>query len=374
MRIAILTHPLGTNYGGMLQNYALQHVLKQMGHTPVTLNYQFDTSWRIKILSLGSHVLKRLKGGKVPLRAWPTKKEYEQITQHTKRFISDHIEATEPFLLDDINKQDFGKIDAIIVGSDQVWRGSHPAVPHFFLSDFKDAGCKKIAYAASFGVDFWEFSDENTELCKKLIKQFDAISVRENGGVALCKQYFYVKPQLVLDPTLLLEKNDYYSLQNISNMPSGEAPYMMTYVLDKTPEKQAIIDSISKKSGFSPRTVMVGNYFSEVGSRGVDSCVYPPVEDWIAGFKNANFVVTDSFHGTVFSIIFHKPFVAIVNRNRGADRFTSLLSQLNLENRLVESVEEAMVLLNSKIDYEAVDVALEDKRKKSINFLIEALT
>lgn len=373
MRIAILTHPLGTNYGGMLQNYALQQVLRQMEHQPVTLDYQFGTSWKTKLLSFGSRAMQRLKGKRVPLRAWPTKKESAVISQYTRRFINEHISTSEPFLLGSIANRDFGAIEAIIVGSDQVWRGKHSEVPRFFLSDFQDKNCKKIAYAASFGVDYWEFSDYNTQLCRNLIKQFNAISVREKGGMMLCEDYFDTTPELVLDPTLLLRREDYEKLLVGNRSALKKDGYLMTYVLDKDPIKEDIIEKVSKSTGLPQITVMVENYFSEVGSSGLNSCIYPPVEDWIQGFKDADYVVTDSFHGTVISIIFHKPFVAIVNKKRGADRFTSLLSQLHLENRLVDNAEEALALLNSKIDYEAVDAVLDKKRQDSINFLKKAL-
>jgi hypothetical protein len=373
MKVAILTHPLGTNYGGILQNYALQQVLKNLGHQPVTLNYQFEIPRKTKILSWGGRLLQRLRGKKIPLRVWTTPKEHSIITQYTGRFIRKHINVTDSFFLDKIQEIDIGRPDAIVVGSDQVWRGSHPDVSHFFLRDFDGQNIKKVAYAASFGVNFWEYSKSDTELCKRLVQQFKAVSVRENGGVNLCKKYFEITPQLVLDPTLLLKCEDYDTLVNIKQIGDKRTHYIMTYVLDKTPAKMRMIEKVSQSLGLLQKTVMVDNYFNEVGKKGLESCIYPPVEDWIRGFRDADFVVTDSFHGTVFSILYHKPFVSFVNKYRGADRFISLLSILHLEERLVDREEEVLSLIRKPIDYVIVDSLLQEKREESLEFLKNSL-
>lgn len=374
MKIAILTHPLGTNYGGILQNYALQHVLKQMGHTPVTFDYQFRSSWKTKILSMVKRLCLCLRGKNVPIRVWTTKKESAFISQNTRRFINEYINVTEPFLIDELNRQNHANIDAIVVGSDQVWRGKHPEVSRFFLCDFEKTDVLKIAYAASFGVDYWEFSDEETKKCRMLIKQFKAISVREQGGVNLCEKNLLVTPQLVLDPTLLLTSSDYERLVGKRCSFEPACNYLMTYVLDKTLDKQNIIDKTSMILGLhDKKTVMANDYFSEVGCSNIANCIYPPVESWIQGFMNAKFVVTDSFHGTVFSIIFHKPFIAIANKNRGTDRFVSLLTMLGLKDRLVESERDLDSVIYQAIDYNLVDEKLEKMKCFSLKFLKDNL-
>lgn len=369
MKVAILTHPLGTNYGGMLQNYALQTVLRRLGHTPETLHYYLPISAKIKVLSLCGRILKKLKGQDVPLRGWPTRDEEDVICQNTHAFIKDNIKTTELVPISEIKT--FRKIgyEAFIVGSDQVWRGDRGYTHQFFLSDFKNCCVPKIAYAASMGVDWWSFDEKDTELCKELIKKFKAVSVREDSAVTLCKEHLDVEAKLVLDPTLLLDSKDYMSLLSHTTVSSVSRKYMMIYVLDKSAKKKAIIDSASHALGLPINEVMAEKYFGEVGKNGLQSCILPKVEDWILGFANADYVITDSFHGTVFSIIFKKQFVAIANHERGAGRFLSLLGMLGLENRLVESKEDAIALLNQTIDYSKVNEILASKKEESISFL-----
>lgn len=373
MKIAILTHPLGTNYGGMLQNCALQQVLEGLGHTPITINYQFETSLKTKVLSFGKRLLLRIKGERIPLRVWLTRKEYLYITQFTRDFIKEHIKVSELFFLDKIKKQDFGDIDAIIVGSDQVWRGSNPNIEKFYLCDFVNNDIIKIAYAASFGVDYWEMTPKLTARCAKLASLFRAISVREQSGASLCKNFLGVDAQFALDPTLLLNADYYSRIIGEKEIESNKDKYLYTYVLDNAPYKTQITEKLSEKLSLNTHSVMVRKYFKEVGYSGLSDCVYPPVEQWLRGFKDADFVVTDSFHGTVFSIIFHKPFISIVNKKRGADRFVSLLSMLGLEDRLVDNADDALRQVESPIDFETTDIILDGLRKSSMTFLKDNL-
>lgn len=373
MKVSILTHQLATNYGGLLQNYALQVVLLELGHTPVTLDYYIRTPTKVKLLSFLNRLYGRIKGDKKPLRGWTTSKEQAYIAQNTNRFINNYISKTDKFELQDSRSLIKNLAEAIIVGSDQVWRGNHKEVHHFFLSDIKNINIPKIAYAASFGVDFWEYNKKQTRLCYHLIRQFRAISVREESGVELCKKYLNCDATFVLDPTLLIDKKYYEKLVN-SKCFSEDKDYMMVYILDSSQEKNRIIQEMLSKLGLCQHIVMANKYFKEVGHSGIDQCVFPSVERWISGFMNAKFVITDSFHGTAFSIIFKKNFICIANKGRGIGRFTSLLKLLNLENRLVETVEDISApLINSNINYEAVEQILIKKRQESISFLINNL-
>ena len=371
MRIRLLTHPLGTNYGGILQNYALQVVLKSMGHDPITQKVYFDTPQRVKFFSFLSRLFKCILGKKVPLKAWLSDDEFSLISINTSKFIKRYIKTTNAVEISSGNLFIDNDFDAIIVGSDQVWRGSDKNVAHFFLSDIKDDNVIRLSYAASFGVDNWEFSPKNTQKCRMLAKKFHGISVREQSGIVLCRDYLHVHSECVLDPTLLLDMNHYSTL--IPENLTIEGDYLMEYILDKSSEKNEILTMVSKKINAAIHTVMPKHYYSEVGSKGIEECIYPPVEDWIAGIKHSKFVVTDSFHGMVFSIIFHKPFIAIVNNKRGAARFYSLLNLLNLSSRLVDNKHDAALLIDTPIDYREVDRIIEEKRTSSINFLLRHL-
>ena len=244
-----------------------------------------------------------------------------------------------------------------------------PCLTNYFL-DFLDHEeiIKKIAYAASFGVENWEYSPQQTIQCAALSKKFDAISVREDTAIKLCKEHLGVKAVHVLDPTLLIPKEDYIKLVAKDNIPKSKGN-LMTYVLDKTNDKNEIIQKIAKKLDLIPFSVMPEKTFSEVGSNGLKDCIFPPVTQWIRGFMDAEFVVTDSFHGTIFAIIFNKPFIVIGNSERGMTRFKSLLKIFGLKDRLIiSSVDLTLEKINSTIDFNRVNITLKKRELRQLIF------
>ena len=237
-----------------------------------------------------------------------------------------------------------------------------------FLDFVQDRQVKRIAYAASFGVDNWEFSQEQTFQCKKLIQMFDAVSVREKSGVELCQTKLGRNDtQWVLDPTMLLDQKDYLSLINSSNTGKSEGQ-LFYYILDATPLKISIVDALSSKHNLKSFKVSapIDDFTLPAEMR-----VQPPVEKWLAAFRDADFVVTDSFHACVFSILFQKQFVVIGNQFRGSTRMQSLLEMFGLSSRLVDNIEEAQRL--DEIDYNAISERLSLMREKSTSFLFNSL-
>lgn len=372
MKIGILTHPLTVNYGCLMQAYALQKVLADMGHDVYTIDLQY----RYKYISLIHQFLgwiNRLRlhymGDKsIPIAFHPslTKKQEEIIAQNTRPFTDKHIRTTRRIFHNDalevLDKEYL--FDAYVVGSDQVWLPY--MAPWMFLSFVQRENVKRYAYAASFGKDSWDFTPEQTKECSMYAKLFDLISVREDSGVALCKNYLNVEATNVLDPTLLLDKDTYMSL--VKNETSNTKT-LFSYVLDKSYEKSQIVENIAKDKGLQIITCMAEETIIPGVTKDYSKCVYPSVDQWLNGFNNAEFVVTDSFHGTVFAIIFNKQFVTIGNKRRGMARFYSLLKMFGLENRLITKFEDAEQLLKSHIDYDAVNQLLKEKRKESIGFL-----
>ena len=374
-KIAILTQPLHVNFGGTLQAFALQKTLIGMGYQVETLNYQWKKiSGLRKVLS----VLKQkiLSNRKV----YPFfEKELKIINSEHQNFIENNINYSPILYSNEELKNYFedNSFDAVIVGSDQVWRVAYsPRIESFFLDFLSDKkGIKKIAYSASFGIDEWQFNTEKTLEIKSLLHKFNAISVRENSAVDLCQQYLDVEVRHTLDPTLLLEAKEYLKLLNFKQNESNNSGKIFVYVLDRNESKQKIINSISKKLDKEvfhnqPAKHAKESYF--VGN--LEPYIYPSIEGWIKSFCDADYIITDSFHGTVFSIIFNKPFISIVNKERGASRFESLLSQLDLTNRMVNDVFEiSNELIYDKIDYELVNRKLVDLKSKSINYLNKSL-
>ncbi|WP_417615565.1 polysaccharide pyruvyl transferase family protein [Oceanisphaera sp.] len=334
MKIAIMTQPLGKNYGGIMQAWALQQVLKRMGHEVVTIDRQPDQpplAYKATRLAYRAG-MKAIGKRKAPINF---EKHLPYILQNTRSFIEQHITMSEPLYSTQQLREHFDRenYDAVIVGSDQVWRPKYsPCIENFFLDFLEDKKIKRIAYAASFGVDEWEYTEEQTKRCAELAKKFDAISVREDSGVELCRKHLGVEATHVLDPTLLLDKEDYLQLIGTARLkykPQG----VYTYFLDKTPEKLALANRASEKLDEAVYSCQA-KFTVGADHCNVDGFVMEDIRDWLAGFANAGYVLTDSFHGMVFSTLFEKPFTISNNIARGAARFTSLLNMTNNLNAL----------------------------------------
>lgn len=329
MKIGIVTQALVDNYGGILQNYALQHTLAKMGYEPLTINVLPSLSFIRYLLYLSKNILL------YPLLRKKIKKYSHFIyrPERIKSFIENNIVITEPlerYSFDVINK--YG-LDALVVGSDQVWRPKYNSnLQDMFLEFARDVDIPKMAYAASFGSEAWEYTPDQTIMAKELSKLLNVVSVREQSGVALCRDKLGVKAELVLDPTLLLCKGDYSRLCEM--VPRSEIPFIASYVLDMNPEKKKTIDFIASDKGLPVKYVTASAQ---------SDC---SVEEWLSIFRDASYVVTDSYHGTVFSILFEKPIKVFINEGRGADRFYTLFDELGINKDCVDYIDYGVVARN----------------------------
>jgi hypothetical protein len=371
MKIGILTQPLKTNYGGLLQAYALQKTLNDLDHETWIVDRDYPKlSFKKKVLN---QIKKRIPIGEFSIQ--PNAKENEIIGKHTSYFKNKYIgpiteKITQSSEMQKLNALDF---EAYVVGSDQVWRPKYsPGITNFFI-DFaaNEQDVKRLSYAASFGVEDWEFNEEQTSKCSMLAQEFDAVSVRESSGINLSKKYLGVKATHVLDPTMLLSLKDYVNLID-EERESENAGNLMTYVLDITEEKEKFINDVAEYLNLSPFTVMQKEKLSR--KTNINDSIFPPVTKWLKGFLDARFVITDSFHGCAFAILFNKPFLALGNKKRGVARFTSLLKMFDLEDRLVlNDFNFNKSFLKTKINWNKVNIILESERKKSIYFLKNSL-
>lgn len=369
-KIALLTLPLGHNYGGIIQNYALQKVLANMGHEVLTIDRRADNPHsKIKILAskYKSYFFRYFLQSKNP-----TYLDFNKVYEHNLRFLKEHVNLS-PTVESTVSMADYfkkEKFNVVIVGSDQVWRPKY--FPDIFLNFYlnfllKETSIRKIAYAASFGTEELEYTKEQTKACSELIQQFDAVSVREDSGVKLCGDYLNRKDAIkVLDPTLLLKAEAYSQLIGNKEKING----LFTYVLDDSEEKKDFIKNCSKYLNLNIYTNQAKYNTHTFKSNKTEDYLMPPLEGWLQGFRDADFVITDSFHGTLFSIINQKPFISLVNLDRGASRFESILKQLGLKDRLVYNVENFdKSKLKEEIDYEAVNLKLNRLKADSLNFI-----
>ena len=357
MRIGIVTQPLEMNYGGILQNWALQQVLKTLGHEPITIDAYQRYSTPHYVFNWTRAFMKRMLGKKVSL---PKRYKGTLRGQLMGQFIEEHINKTEVMWdYRDDTVERYG-LEAIVVGSDQVWRAEYNSghLEDMYLHFASGEPIKKVAYGASFGVDQWEYTQEQTAKCRSLAQEMDAISVREESGVALCREYLGINAQCVLDPTLLLDAHGYDSI--IDQDWATDEPYLAVYCLDITPEKEAFFNRLAAERG------LVVRYFSFGWKARLT------VEQWLAMLRNATVVVTDSFHGTVFSILFHRDFYTLCNPERGNTRMAGLLEKIGLQNRLLsEHVPDISRV--TEVDWTHVESQIDGLRKHSISFLGNSL-
>lgn len=370
--IGILTQPLGHNYGGILQAYALQEVLRRKGHIVETLDFQQRTPMWRKFASLGKRIFLNNPINYVPYNARTRKLLY----QNTKQFIDKHIKISKRLNTpDEVNDYyAYKQFDAIIVGSDQVWREKFsPHLPTFFLEFLPaESSTKRIAYAASYGSGT-PISPKTIDNIKSYANQFDAISVRESDAVQLTEKLFRCQSIRVLDPTLLLTPQDYTELIKFNSSKSDGD--MFVYVLDRTKEKMQIINSIARERKLVPYELLPKDrYLPKDLFNYSDEFILPSVEQWIRSIADAKFVITDSFHGTAFSILYNKPFISLANATRGISRFTSLLNLFDLSDRLITSEDQNSI--SDSIfspDFENANSILSQERRESFNFLDSSL-
>ena len=364
MKIGIITMPLCSNYGGTLQNWALQQVLIRMGHEPITLRfpvmYQGMSSlhYWTKVFPMQAlrFVVHKFIGGKyeMPLTIGPWKKSVSGM----ERFVDEHINVTE--YLPNLNMDDVRRygIEALVVGSDQIWRPvMYDAVKYYFLGFTGDSDILRIAYAPSVALDKWPYKEDVTIQLRELIKKFTAVSVREKSSVQLVKNNLGADAQWVLDPTMLLKKEDYIEI--CKNVPESKEPFVFAYILDMTDEKRKMAEFVAKQQGCKVRYQTADKVTAD-----------DTIEKWLANFRDAQYVITDSYHGSVFSLIFQKQFYTFYNTYRGNARMDSLKEIPGLEKRFLKISNDA---LDDVIIFTEVEKSIDSMRNASKTFLEKAL-
>ena len=371
MKIAVLTNPFNNNYGGMLQAYAMMTYLTKIGHSPELLFVQSDSN---SLKSVIKNLLKKYILSYISNK-WKCSRSIVKIEKNTHYFVDRYINPkTNPlYTYSDFKKITENNYDAYLVGSDQVWRpGMNQYIDYAFFGFVESDHPIFLSYAPSFGVDTWDYTTEETVKYKKEIQRFKGVSVREDTGIELCKEYFSKDATHVLDPTLMIEVDDYRKLikQENDNKHDGE---LLCYILDKNDEKQLLVDRISKELNIKPFIVNVE--FNNCNSESeLEKRIYPTVTSWLKGFDDAEYIVTDSFHGCIFAILFNKPFVVYGNKKRGMARFNSLLKLFGLEDRLVHSINEISYnKIHEEIDWDRVNMKIDEYRNISNSFIIETL-
>ena len=340
----------GANYGSVLTNFALHEVLtKVLDKTVLMISYPNTDS--------------------------------RNENSKSSRFAVKHYETSMRRKIEDYKDLNWF-CEKFVLGSDQLWNWySINDTGHHFLLDWVNSDKIKIAYATSFGHSRSFFPEEERIRVGELFQEFNSISVRESEGVDILRHDFGVYADHTLDPVFLCPKEIYDEVaEQVPKL--SEESYIFAYILNPTLEKKEAIYRAAKLLQKKVIILIDGqadnkNEFSIImGEKDVLKEV--EIEQWLRLIKDADFVITDSFHGTCFSIINHKKFIAIKNPKRGNSRFISLMELLKIENRLVDSAYDIAAndfeyLLYEKINYECVDKILQEEIQKDLNWLVDAL-
>lgn len=373
-RVGILTFHYSINYGAVLQAAALFHVLRDLGHHPEVIDYVNLDSRRTAVSKprrvahyLWRDLIGRLLMG--DLRSTRTdnfRREVLSLSTRSYRFSSELLSSPPLY-------------DTYVVGSDQVWNLEHTRGNTTYLLDFVPDGRRRISYAASLGLD--RPRKEHLEILASRIGAFDALSVREESAVDLVEQLCGVRPEQVLDPTLLLTREQWKAY----GAPGQErGHYLLAYhmpgdrQIDGT--MSAMCRDLAARTGLP--VIHLGQDHTRALHFGEDNRFDAGPSEFLALFEGASGVVTNSFHGTAFAITMETPFVSVyrtpgASRTARSGRQISLLALAGLEARGVDVFDTTgraeRLVRDFDMDFGGARVRLSQARAKSLDFLSRAI-
>lgn len=365
-KIEIVTFSRAHNYGAMLQAYALEETLIKRKYDTTLLNYRdkfIEKEYRIfkinrtNIITIIKSIVKDIIFFNKNVKRYMACKKFED-----NNLLFGNIEYKDAESL-----KNYKNADILIAGSDQIWNMKITnGLSDVYTLNFGDKNIKKISYAASIGdIDLMK---ENTNCYKLKIKNIDNISVREEDAKIELDKIMEKKINVVVDPTLLLNVNDWnHAIKNIQVINQN---YIVAYVIQPDEEYVKIVNYLSEKTGLKIVHFGVKN----PGYKNILKCAYTegPLE-FINYIKNAKYVVATSFHATIFSILFNKKFFIIPHKKTGS-RVTNLLKKLNISGRTFESFDEFKNIdYDFETDWEKVNKKLQEEREESISWLKNAI-
>lgn len=360
-KIGILSMQRIKNYGSFLQAYALKTIIESMGYSVEFVDYHVEKS------VVDSDSKKNKKIAKI-LRIIKGKAKL----QHKIQYILHKKNFDENFkILKLTKKANYNpKLDTLVIGSDEVFNiiQANKNVGYSLELLGKNNNAKKvITYAASFGNTTIEKIDKygKREELSNLLKKMDMISVRDDNSLNIVKELTNQIPEINLDPVLIFD----YMNSNLIPANKEKEKYMILYAYNGR-----IIDEEARyiKKYAKQRKVKV--YCIGGAQPYADKFIDCSPFEVLAYFKNAEYIVTDTFHGSIFSIINNKPFATLVRKSYddlygNEEKITSLLNKLNLIDRIAYSIEEIKNILEKNIDYQMTNSILEQERKKTIDYL-----
>lgn len=363
MKVGVVTFHNAHNYGASLQTWALQKVLKNLGTEPGVIHYHPDVIDRLYVPPKQNTLKKKMK--------YVLKKKYRnrvkmQVHKSHKyrQFIADNFNLLGDYkTYEELLQANLG-LDAYITGSDQVWNSDHTSGDPAYLLDFAENNAKKISYAASVGREY--ILPQYREQFEESLKSYTAISVREASTVPAIAALTDKPVNVVLDPTLLLNKADYEDLKKPGRF---KEPYILVYMMEANKELIRFANRLSVAIGLpiiqrKPPTV----FKNELGSYYTDHA-----GEFLGEIEDAAYVLTNSFHATVFSLIYEKPFISMLHTSTGA-RTSDLLKSVGLESHILYETAQFHDMNQFEIqDKESLRKRIKELQETSYEFLKNAL-
>lgn len=365
MNISIITRHAPSNYGSLLQSIATLRILKSIGHNPVIIDYVRNDEQGLKGVQTQLNNKKEwkrniLKKALYLIIRYPmTKRAEAKFARMRKKYLkltsrySSNEELREASFIKDT--------DIFMTGSDQVWgpisTGKYDS--SYFL-DFVPKNAKRVAFASSFGKA--QFSTETLNTYKSFLSQYNFISVREDSAVNIINSLNIDCAGQVLDPTLLIEGKEWAKFIRKELI---KTPYILVYQIHNNPILDRYAIQFAEKAKLP--LYRVSSSLHQI-NRGGKFIYLPEIGDFLSYFKYATYIITDSFHGTAFSINFNKDFIEILPNTQTGTRNQSILKLTGLENRIVSNYND-FSLIGKHIDYTPVNSILSNERKKSLDIL-----
>ena len=362
-KIGLVTIHHANSYGGVLQAYATQTILSRFGDVKIV---DYKTEHLRKTMSLvrfGDGPRGVLRAAKDVLRLVPRKR----LLDNFRRFFSENYRLSESVKNSEDALNVFRNFDVMVSGSDQIW---NPKVidgldPVYFLGG--GASCRRVAYASSSGS--YRFSPAEWEVVRPYLERYDALAVREHDTADYLSRELGRNVGQVIDPTLLLSKHEWCQVINPPTDNALQGKYILVYTLKKNKLVRDSVAYIARKLNMTVVAIDQDPYLGFKVDRHVNSA---GPKDFVSLFLNASFVVTNSFHGTAFSLNFEKPFV-VIEPESGVNRIEGLLEDVGLGGHLVNSLSNVDRALSCEFDYEKISCLLSLARRRSIDYLEASL-
>lgn len=363
MRIALFTIFRVPNFGSVLQAFATQHVLEQLGHECVVVDYRERRSLHEMFRQLFTPYYIACKLGIKP--------QFRKPGQ-LNRFIRKNFHLSKKYKgLDSLRQENWHSYDAVVVGSDQVWNARYHGKDNIYLLPFIKSDIDCYSLASSFALK--EIPKDYQEEYREALSKFKAISVRESNGVRLVESLKIGKSaQLVLDPTLWLSGKEWLALFNSSRKASKEPYillYMWTYAFEPRPYIYDLLRYWQGKLGGCKIIALEGSPKKRESGLKIEDVADSSIPKYMELFANASLVVTSSFHGTAFALNFARPLLSIVPSGNGDDRQSSLLRLVGAETSIVQ-INDNISKTNPYYDIEKMSNKLDEFRREALRWIV----